>query len=394
MKTKSADRISGVKEYYFSRKLREIAQRRQQGEDIINLGIGSPDLPPHPRVIEALCAASQEPGNHGYQSYRGIPELRVAFADFYQRKFGVDLDPATEVLPLLGSKEGIMHISMAYLNPGDQVLVPNPGYPTYSAAARLTGAEMVQYPLSAANGWAPDLGALAEEDLSRVKLMWVNYPHMPSGASGGRTLFDKLTRFAREHQILLCHDNPYSFILNDNPGSMLQPEGSKEVALELISLSKTFNMAGWRIGALVGDAERIQQVLKFKSNMDSGMFRPLQLAAAEALQLGPEWHDELNEKYRQRREIVISLLEGLDCTVARDQVGMFVWARVSEKWANGEALSDALLDQTGVFITPGMIFGSEGDMYVRISLCTDSEMLNKAHQRVLGEIAQQRQVNS
>ncbi len=380
MKIKVADRISEVQEYYFSRKLREIAERRSEGEDIINLGIGSPDLAPAPEVIEELTRAAADPANHGYQSYRGIVELRTAFSDFYQRHFQVGLDPETEVLPLIGSKEGIMHISMAYLDHGDEVLVPNPGYPSYRAAARLAGATVMEYKLK--SNWLPDFKELAKRNLSKVKIMWVNYPHMPTGQDAPPGFFEQLVDFATEYRILLCHDNPYAFILNDRPTSLLSVPGSKKVAVELMSLSKAFNMAGWRVGAMVGNEDRISEVLRFKSNMDSGMFKPVQLAAVAALRSPKTWFDSLNVEYKARRVLAEEILKQLGCQMDGRQVGMFVWAKVGSLFPDGETLSDHVLDQAGVFITPGMIFGSGGKKYVRISLCSPQPILAESLRRI------------
>ncbi|MCB0637461.1 MAG: aminotransferase class I/II-fold pyridoxal phosphate-dependent enzyme [Lewinella sp.] len=352
------------------------------GHPVINLGIGSPDLPPHPSVVETLHAHSAHHGNHAYQSYQGLPELREAFTGWYDRYFGVKLNPANEVLPLIGSKEGIMHISMAFLNPGDEVLVPNPGYPTYSSATELTGARIRHYYLSADHGWQPDLETLAQQDLSRVKIMWVNYPHMPTGTPADRAFFTRLVDFARTHRILLVNDNPYAFILNDHPCSLLSVPGAMDVALELNSLSKAHNMAGWRVGMLAGAAPYLETVLRFKSNMDSGMFKPVQLAAVQALQLDQSWYDELNDAYRRRRELAQQLLHTLGCTFDEAQVGMFVWARVPTTHSDGYALSDEILYNHHVFLTPGGIFGSQGERYVRISLCSKEKVLEEAIERI------------
>ncbi|MCB0687485.1 MAG: aminotransferase class I/II-fold pyridoxal phosphate-dependent enzyme, partial [Saprospiraceae bacterium] len=319
---------------------------------------------------------------HGYQSYAGIPELREAVADWYKQKFAVVLNPANEILPLIGSKEGIMHLSMTYLQAGDRVLVPNPGYPTYSAAAKLAGAEVVEYGLTEANGWIPDLDVLEEMDLSKVKMMWINYPHMPSGALGSQTLFKDLVDFARRHEILLCHDNPYAFILNENPHSILEIPGAMEVAVELNSLSKTFNMAGWRIGFLVGHKDRISEVLRFKSNMDSGMFKPLQLAAVEALKQPDVWYRQVNDTYRKRRVLAEAIMTALGCTFDKGQVGMFVWAKIPGTYSDGIALADQLLEDAHVFITPGNIFGNHGQQYLRISLCSKEPVLKEALERL------------
>ncbi|RAK62693.1 pyridoxal phosphate-dependent aminotransferase [Hymenobacter edaphi] len=377
-----ADRLAPIQEYYFSQKLREIEALNQAGARVINLGIGSPDLPPHPSVVEALTAAALRPDAHAYQSYRGVPALRQAVADWYRRSYGVTLDPETEVLPLLGSKEGIVHVCMTFLQPGDEALIPNPGYPTYRAAVQLSGATPLDYDLTADHDWLPDLAALARRDLSRVKLMWLNYPHMPTGARASAPALAELVAFARQHGILLVHDNPYSFILNDEPLSLLAVPGAREVALELNSLSKSHNLAGWRVGLLAGRADLLQQVLRFKSNMDSGMFLPVQLAAAAALQLGPEWSAELNATYRARREQVFGLLDALGCSFDRAQVGLFVWARVPAADADGYALSDAVLARARVFITPGGIFGSNGNGFVRVSLCQPAAVLTEAQQRL------------
>lgn len=377
-----APRLRHTEEYYFSRKLREIEQMNREGEKVINLGIGSPDLPPHPDVTETLCHYAGRSDVHGYQSYRGAPALRQAVSGWYLRYYGVKLDPESEVLPLMGSKEGIMHICMTYLADGDEALVPNPGYPTYRSAVELSGASCLEYELSEENGWLPDLDRLAREDLSRVKLMWVNYPHMPTGTRPARGFFERLVAFAREQDILLCHDNPYSFILNDRPESLLSVSGAREVALELNSLSKSGNMAGWRTGMLVGKTSFINEVLRFKSNMDSGMFLPVQMAAAKALDLGPEWYAGLNEIYSARRGKAFSLLDLLGCTYHPDQAGMFVWASVPGTYPDGYALSDAVLSKARVFITPGGIFGSMGRPYVRISLCATEETLENAIIRI------------
>lgn len=377
-----APRLRQTEEYYFSRKLREIEQMNQQGEKVINLGIGSPDLPPHPDVIAVLCETAAKPDVHAYQSYRGSPVFRQAISDWYWRYYQVRLDPESEVLPLIGSKEGIMHICMTYLSEGDQALIPNPGYPTYRSAVELSGATGLQYELTEAGGWLPDLDQLAAQDLSRVKIMWVNYPHMPTGTRAGKGFFERLVAFARAHDILLCHDNPYSFILNDRPESLLAVDGARDVALELNSLSKSGNMAGWRTDMLVGKAAFIQEVLRFKSNMDSGMFLPVQLAAARALNLGPEWYQELNEVYAGRREKAFRLLDLLGCTYQRSQAGMFVWARIPAAYHDGYALSDQILHAARVFITPGGIFGSMGLPYIRISLCATEDTLSRAIDRI------------
>ncbi|GAO43272.1 pyridoxal phosphate-dependent aminotransferase [Flavihumibacter petaseus] len=382
MKINTAKRLDGIGEYYFSTKLREIDALNQAGKAIINLGIGSPDLPPHPDVIRVLAEEAAKPSTHAYQNYKGAPALREAIRDWYQNWYGVDLDPATEILPLIGSKEGIMHICMTYLNEGDKALIPNPGYPTYSSAVKLAGGIPVPYELKPDLHGEPDLDALAAGDLSAVKLMWVNYPHMPTGQLPSKNFFEKLVAFGKKNGILICHDNPYSFILNDNPVSLLAVPGAKEVVLELNSLSKSQNMAGWRVGMLAGAKERIDEVLRFKSNMDSGMFLPVQLAAAHALRLGKDWYDSVNAIYSRRREKVFRLLDLLGCTYDRNQVGMFVWAPVPDSYQDGFALSDAVLYNANVFITPGGIFGSAGNGFIRISLCCTEEKLQQALDRV------------
>jgi LL-diaminopimelate aminotransferase len=377
-----ASRMNLVQEYYFSTKLKQIAEMRNSGIDVLNLGIGSPDLPPSASTIEALANAAQSPKNHAYQSYVGIPALRDAMANFYQNAYGVALNSANEILPLIGSKEGIMHISMAYLEAGDEVLVPNPGYPTYRAASLLTGATVVDYDLSENKGWLPDLKELAKKDLSKVKLMWVNYPHMPTGAKATKVFFEELRDFALAHQILIVNDNPYSFILNDDPQSILSVEGMKEVAMELNSLSKSHNMAGWRVGMLVGKAEFINPVLRFKSNMDSGMFLPLQMAAVQALQNDKAWFEELNKTYRTRQQKVFEMMQLLDCQYDINQSGMFVWAKIPAKYTTGYELSDEILEKAAVFITPGGIFGTAGDGYIRTSLCAEVSVFEEAILRI------------
>ena len=380
---KIASRLAHTGEYYFSRKLRELAALNAAGANIISLGIGSPDLPPHPSVTAALAATAALPTAHGYQGYQGTPALRGAMAAFYQRYYGVALDPATEILPLLGSKEGLMHIGMTFLEAGDAVLIPNPGYPTYRAVAEICGAEVREYALTAATGWLPDLEALAATDLSLVKLMLVNFPHMPTGTAADLPFLTRLVTFARQHDILLVHDNPYGFILNETPPvSLLAVPGAREVAIELNSLSKSHNMAGWRVGLLAGRADVLADVLRFKSNMDSGMFLPVQQAAVAALALGPEWFEELNATYRARRELVLTLLRALGCEPAPGQTGLFIWAAVPAGFADGYALSDAVLVDARVFITPGGIFGSNGLGYVRASLCQPESLLHEALARV------------
>jgi len=382
MQMKTAARLEGIGEYYFSQKLREIDMLNKEGKDIINLGIGSPDLPPHPDVIRVLQETAAQPNVHAYQSYKGSPVLRKAVSNWYKKWYSVELDPETEILPLIGSKEGIMHICMTYLDEGDQALIPNPGYPTYSSAVKLAGGTPVTYHLSAEHNWQPDLKALAATDLSKVKLMWVNYPHMPTGQLPSASFFEELIDFARQHHILICHDNPYSFILNEKPVSLLTVPGAKEVVLELNSLSKSSNMAGWRVGMLSASKERIDEVLRFKSNMDSGMFLPVQLAAAKALELGKDWYDSVNAVYAQRREKVFELLNLLNCHYSTQQVGMFVWAKIPPTYADGFALSDEVLYGAAVFITPGGIFGDAGKEYIRVSLCGSVEKFEEAIRRI------------
>ncbi|MTI39434.1 pyridoxal phosphate-dependent aminotransferase [Fulvivirga lutimaris] len=376
-----ADRIAGVEEYYFSKKLREIAQLRSQGKDVINLGIGSPDLKPADSVIKALNNTSEQDNVHGYQSYKGIPALRGAFADWYKKYYQVDLNPETEILPLIGSKEGIMHISMTYLNPGDEVLVPNPGYPAYAAAANLTGASCRYYNLSDEQGWLPDLEALEGTDLNKVKLMWVNYPNMPTGTSASTALFEQLKAFGERNKILICNDNPYSFILNDEPLSMLSA-GLSDYILELNSLSKSHNMAGWRVGMIAAKEQHINNILTFKSNMDSGMFLGIQAAAIEALKLGKDWYDSIDKIYKERRAVVWQIMDTLDCKYDKNQVGMFVWAKIPESIADVDVMINEILYQADVFITPGFIFGDQGKRYIRISLCAPVATFEKALKRI------------
>jgi len=377
-----ADRLGNVKEYYFSTKLREIRSLTTHGQDIINLGIGSPDLPPSQDTIQQLVEQVVDPHSHAYQPYKGIPPLRQAFADWYQQTFQVTLDPEEEILPLMGSKEGIMHTAMAFLNPGDEVLIPNPGYPTYGAVAQIVGAKVRPYDLTETNDWFPDLEALAQQDLSRVKLMWLNYPHMPTGARPTDELFTALIAFAKQHQILLCHDNPYSLVLNPNPKSILGYPGAKEVAIELNSMSKSHNMAGWRIGVVMGKSAYIQAILRVKSNMDSGMFMPLQQAATVALQQSASWHQKRNEIYQTRQEIVSDILDILGSEYQKQQAGMFMWGKIPQYVASSRELSDELLYKAQVFITPGFVFGSQGEGYLRISLCNPVHRIEEALKRV------------
>ncbi len=379
---RTSKRLKGIGEYYFSHKLREIEELNKAGKNIINLGIGSPDLPPHPDVIKTLQEEAAKPTVHAYQSYKGSPVLRKAMSDWYKKWYDVELNPDTEILPLIGSKEGILHICMTYLDRGDEVLVPNPGYPTYTSAVKLAGGKCVEYKLTAKNYYQPDFDKLEERKLKKVKLMFVNYPQMPTGHLPTVKLFEKLVRFARKNKILLVHDNPYSFILNDSPKSLLTVKGAKDCVIELNSLSKSHNMAGWRVGMLCGAKERIEEVLRFKSNMDSGMFLPVQLAAARALSLGNDWHDSVNEVYRKRREKVFELLDLLGCKFSKVQAGMFVWAAIPGEFTNGFELSDEVLYKANVFMTPGGIFGTAGDKYLRVSLCSTEEKIKEAIERI------------
>ena len=380
-----ARRTLSVKEYYFSIKNKEIArltaERAAAGEDpVINLGIGSPDGAPPAEAVEALCSCARKPGSHGYQSYTGIPELREAMAHWYRRWYGVTLDPATEIQPLMGSKEGILLLSLAFLNPGDKVLVPNPGYPTYTSSTRMCEAELLTYDLVEADGWYPDFRQLEAMDLQGVKLMWVNYPNMPTGAPARRDVFEKLVDFARRHGILIINDNPYSFVLNE-PLSILSVPGAREVCLEMNSLSKSHNMAGWRVGMMVGSADILKELLKVKTQMDSGMFRGIQEAAVAALHAGPEWYEALNAEYRRRREIACRIMDTLGCTYDQKAGGLYVWGRVPS--GEAEAWSDRILYQAGVFLTPGFIFGSNGAKHLRISLCANVPTLEKALAKIL-----------
>ena len=386
----TAKRLEGIGEYYFSRKLREIDAMNRAGKQVINLGIGSPDLPPHPDVIRVLQEESARADVHAYQSYKGSPVFRRAVADWYTRWYGVSLDPDSQILPLIGSKEGIMHICMTYLDEGDIALVPNPGYPTYRSAVSLAGGTLAEYHLREEAHWFPDFEELetvmedkvSDGTIDRVKLMFVNYPHMPTGKLPEVKMLERLLAFARKYRILIVHDNPYSFILNDQPMSLLSLPGADDLVLELNSLSKSQNMAGWRVGMLCGAAQRIDEVLRFKSNMDSGMFLPVQLAAAKALSLGKEWYDGVNQVYRTRQEEAFRLLDLIGCTYELDQAGMFVWARVPERYADGFALSDEILAGANVFLTPGGIFGSAGNGHIRISLCSTKERINEARTRI------------
>ena len=379
-----AKRTECVQEYYFSRKLKEIAamnaERKARGEDlVINLGIGSPDGMPPMAAVDALTGSAIQPDTHAYQSYVGLPELRQAFADWYLKWYGVELDHTNEIQPLVGSKEGILLISLAFLNEGDKVLVPDPGYPTYSSASKLTGAEILTYDLKEENGWQPDFEALENVDLSGVKIMWTNYPNMPTGAPASRELYERLVDFGLKHGIMICNDNPYSFILNDNPLSILAYPRAKECCLELNSLSKAHNMAGWRIGMVAGASDVISEILKVKSQMDSGMFKPLQKAAVEALRQGPEWFEQLNAEYSRRRVLAGDIFDLIGAEYDRNSAGMFLWGKVS---GSGQIVSDKILYEAGVFITPGFIFGRNGESYIRISLCAKPEVLKKAAEKI------------
>lgn len=382
MNVSTAIRLESVKEYYFSRKLREVASLIQAGKPVLNIGIGSPDLPPHPSVIEALQGAMEHPRANMYQSYQGLPELREAIALFYNRHYSVSLDPSSEILPLMGSKEGIMHISMAFLNKGDQVLIPNPGYPTYSAVTQLVEANPVFYNLTNTNNWQPDLKALEALNTSKIKLMWLNYPHMPTGAKADRASLKQLIQWAAKEDILLINDNPYSFILNDEPQSILSLPGAKAVAMELNSMSKSFNMAGWRVGMLSGNAENIQAVLKVKSNMDSGMFYGVQQGAIVALNAPDSWFTELNNTYKKRRELIEELATLMNTTFDPKSVGMFVWAKLNDPSIAAEKFIDQILYEKDIFIAPGTIFGSQGEGYIRFSLCVNEDQIRTAINRM------------
>ena len=377
-----ADRLSGVSEYYFSKKLKEVAQMNAEGKDVISLGIGSPDMPPSEETVATLCREAQNPNGHGYMPYVGIPELRQAFADWYKKWYQVELDAKSEIQPLIGSKEGILHVTLAFVNPGDQVLVPNPGYPTYTSLSRILGAEIVNYDLKEENGWMPDFDALEQMDMSRVKLMWTNYPNMPTGANATPELYEKLVCLARRKGIVIVNDNPYSFILNDKPLSILSIPRAKDCCIEFNSMSKSHNMPGWRIGMLASNAEFVQWILKVKSNIDSGMYRAMQLAAATALQAEQDWYDGNNRNYRNRRKIAGEIMDVLGCTYDEKQVGMFLWGKIPDKYSDVEELTERILHQARVFITPGFIFGSNGKRYIRISLCCKDDKLAEALRRI------------
>lgn len=378
----AANRTNGVSEYYFSKKLQEIDLMNRKGMKVINLGIGAPDGMPPGNVIHTLVKEVQQPGNHAYQSYKGLKELREGFADWYKKYYQVELDPDKEIQPLVGSKEGILLLSLAFLNRGDKVLVPDPGYPTYSSAALLTEADILYYDLKEENHWMPDFRKLEKMDLSGVKMMWTNYPNMPTGAKASLKLYEQLVAFGLKHRIMICNDNPYSFILNEEHLSILSVNRAKECCVELNSLSKAHNMSGWRIGMIAGEAEVIAQVLKVKSNMDSGMFKPLQLAAVKALKQNEDWYDELNEEYQKRKRLAGEIFDLLNVKYDKKSGGMFLWGKVDAQWKNGEALSEEILQQARVFITPGFIFGNNGEQYVRISLCATEEVLQEAASRI------------
>ncbi len=379
---KPALRTTLVNEYYFSQKLKQIEQMNNSGSRVINLGIGNPDQQPPANAISELQKQVKEPNTNGYQSYKGISELRNAYADWYKNFYNVELNAESDILPLIGSKEGIMHISMAYLNPGDRVLVPNPGYPTYSSVSKIVGAEIVEYNLKEENNWLPNFNELEKLAADNIKLMWVNYPNMPTGKAATLELYKQLVDFGRKHNILICNDNPYSFILNDNPISMLAVDGANEVCLELNSLSKSHNMAGFRVGMVAGNQEFIQNILKIKSNMDSGMYKPVQMAAVKALENSMEWYNSINRIYKKRRELVWNLFDLLGAEYDKSQVGMFVWAKIPKEYENAIEFSDFFLEKTRVFLTPGTIFGSNGNKFARISLCSSEETINQAIERI------------
>lgn len=378
-----ADRLNTVQEYYFSRKLREVAEMNAAGKNVISLGIGSPDLPPSAATVEALSVSAVKSNTHGYQSHVGIPELRKAFADWYKRIYNVSLDAGKEVQPLIGSKEGILHISLAFLNPGDGVLVPNPGYPTYTSVSKMVGAEIHNYDLDETNNWQPDFEALENMDLSNIKLMWVNYPNMPTGANGSLDLFEKLVAFGKKHGIVIAHDNPYSLILNEKPLSILQIEGAKDICIELNSMSKSHNMPGWRMGMVASNPQFVEWILKVLSNIESGIFRPMQEATIVALSNSDEWHRKNNiELYAARRRYAGAIMDELGCVYDKNQVGMFLWGKIPAQYESSEVLADKVLYNANVFLTPGFIFGSRGERYIRISLCCSEPMLEEALKRI------------
>lgn len=377
-----AERVNSVQEYYFSKKLKEVAEMNAAGKKVINLGIGSPDLPPSEQTIETLCQHARNANEHGYQPYVGIPELRQAFADWYKTWYQVELDPKSEIQPLIGSKEGILHISLAFLNPGDGVLVPNPGYPTYSSVSKLVQANLIPYELKEELGWQPDFDELEKMDLSNVKLMWTNYPNMPTGANASMELYQKLVDFGKNHGIIICNDNPYSFILNEHPLSILSIPGAKDICIELNSMSKAHNMPGWRMAMLASNKQFVQWILKVKSNIDSGQFKPMQHAAVEALAAPKAWYDKMNETYRNRRALAGEIMHTLGCTYDENQVGMFLWGRIPDIYSGSEELADKVLYEANVFLTPGFIFGSQGNRFIRISLCCNNQMLQEALTRI------------
>lgn len=377
-----ADRVGSIQEYYFSKKLKEVAEMNAQGKNVISLGIGSPDLPPSDETIETLCEHAHQANEHGYQPHIGIPELRQGFADWYKQWYGVELDPKSEIQPLIGSKEGILHISLAFLNPGDGVLIPNPGYPTYSSVSKLVGAKLIYYDLLEDKGWQPDFEALEQMDLSGVKMMWTNYPNMPTGGNATPELYERIVDFGRRHGILICNDNPYSFILNEHPLSILAIPGAKETCIELNSMSKAHNMPGWRMAMLASNAQFVQWILKVNSNIESGQFKPMQYAAAKALQADKSWYDGMNRVYRSRRDLAGQIMKALGCTYDEQQVGMFLWGRIPDSAESAEAIANKVLYEARVFLTPGFIFGSRGERYIRISLCCKNEALQEALNRV------------
>ena len=377
-----AQRLESVSEYYFSRKLKEVAAMNAAGMQVISLGVGSPDMPPSEETVETLCTEAHNPDGHGYQPYVGIPELREAFSRFYKRWYGVELDPKSEIQPLIGSKEGILHVTLAFVNPGEQVLVPNPGYPTYTSLSRLLGAEVVHYDLKEENGWMPDFDELERMDLSRVKLMWTNYPNMPTGANATPELYERLVDFARRKGIVIVNDNPYSFILNDHPLSILSVEGAKECCIEFNSMSKSHNMPGWRIGMIAANPTFISWILKVKSNIDSGMYRAMQLAAVKALDVEADWYEGNNANYSERRKTAGAIMDALGCTYDENQVGMFLWGRIPDHYTDVEVLTERVLHEARVFIVPGFIFGSNGSRYIRISLCAKNDKLEEALKRI------------
>lgn len=377
-----AERVNSISEYYFSKKLKEVAEMNARGKNVINLGVGSPDMPPSEATVSVLCNEARKSDTHGYQPYVGIPELRKGFADWYRQWYDVELNPQTEIQPLIGSKEGILHISLAFLNPGDGVLVPNPGYPTYSSVSKLVGARLIPYELKEEKGWEPDFAELESMNLDRVKLMWINYPNMPTGANASTELFEKIVAFGKKHGIIICHDNPYSFVLNEKPLSILSIPGAKEICIEMNSMSKAHNMPGWRMAMLGSNAQFVQWILKVKSNIDSGQFKPMQLAAVEALKNDKKWYDNMNRTYRNRRNLAGQIMQALGCTFDEKQVGLFLWGKIPRSAENGEALADKILYEANVFITPGFIFGSMGERYVRLSLCCKEDTLAEALNRI------------